>query len=69
MRHLNPATGLVALLLLTAPAAAQLGCEVPLFVQEGSIDANVMILFDNSGSMNEAMYHPDYDADVTWTGA
>ncbi len=70
MRHLNPAAGLVALLLLsTAPAAAQLGCEVPLFVQEGSIDANVMILFDNSGSMNEAMYHPDYDADVTWTGA
>jgi type IV pilus assembly protein PilY1 len=49
-------------------AAAQTGCEVPLFVQEGTVEANVMILFDNSGSMNEAVFHPDYDYTVTWVG-
>ncbi|MDD5720741.1 MAG: PilC/PilY family type IV pilus protein, partial [Candidatus Krumholzibacteria bacterium] len=49
-------------------AAAQTGCEVPLFVQEGTVEANVMILFDNSGSMNEAVFHPDYDYTITWVG-
>jgi len=58
-----------AVLLAAGPALAQFGCEVPLFVQEGAIDANVMILFDNSGSMNEAMYHPDYDHTVSWSGS
>lgn len=48
-----------------APGGAQT-CEVPLFIKQGSIDANVMILFDNSGSMMEAMFHPDYDPDQTW---
>ncbi len=62
--------GLALLLagLLPAAAAAQAGCEVPLFVQQGSIDANVMILFDNSGSMNEAVFHPDYDPSIAWAG-
>jgi len=59
---------LTVCLLAVAPASAQFECEIPLFVQQGSIDANVMILFDNSGSMNEAVFHPDYDASVDWTG-
>ncbi len=64
-----PALALLAAAGLLSPAAAQFECEVPLFVQEVSIDANVMILFDNSGSMAEAVFHPDYNNDVAWSGS
>ncbi|MCP4293404.1 MAG: PQQ-binding-like beta-propeller repeat protein [bacterium] len=43
-------------------------CQTPLFIQESQVEANVMVLFDNSGSMNEAMYHPDFDPAVTYPG-
>jgi type IV pilus assembly protein PilY1 len=43
-------------------------CEYPLFIQEGGVDANVMFVFDNSGSMNEIVYHPDFDPRVTYSG-
>jgi type IV pilus assembly protein PilY1 len=56
------------LLLVAVNAGAQTGCDVPLFIQSGTVDANVMVLFDNSGSMNEAMEHPDYDNFVTYAG-
>jgi len=60
-----------AVLLLVAavplPGVAQ-DCDVPLFIQETNVLANVMLLVDNSGSMNEAMYHSDYDPDVVWSG-
>ncbi len=49
------------------PARAQ-GCEYPLFIQEGAVDANVMILFDNSGSMNEIIFHSAFNPKVTYTG-
>ncbi|MHB8078525.1 MAG: pilus assembly protein [Candidatus Krumholzibacteriia bacterium] len=62
------AATIVAGLGLPAPAPAQ-ECEVPLFVKQGSVDANVMILFDNSGSMNEAMYHADYNPNMVYRGA
>jgi type IV pilus assembly protein PilY1 len=58
----------VAGVALPALAAAQ-ECEVPLFVKQGAVDANVMILFDNSGSMNEAMFHADYDPNVVYGGS
>lgn len=73
-RKIGSRTGLLVAAALGAamiagagPAGAQ-SCDVPLFVQQGSVDANVMILFDNSGSMNEAMFHPDYDPHITYTG-
>jgi len=57
------------LMIAVAPAAAlSQGCQTPLFVQEGAVDANVMILFDNSGSMNEVMFHPDYDPFYEYDG-
>ncbi len=43
-------------------------CEYPLFIQQGAVDANVMILFDSSGSMNEGMFHDDYNPDTRYTG-
>ncbi len=66
--RLLAAVAIAAGLGLPALAAAQ-ECEVPLFVKQGSVDANVMILFDNSGSMNEAMFHADYNPDVVYAGA
>ncbi len=60
-----------ALLLMAAlssgSAAAQL-CQVPLSIQKGDVDANIMVLFDNSGSMNEALEHDDYDPTIDWPG-
>jgi len=55
--NLVPATGL-----------AQDTCEIPLFVKQNLVGANVMILADNSGSMNEAAYHLAYDSGVVYTG-
>lgn len=72
MQTRTTTTILTAVLLLAAAilplSAAAHNCEVPLFVQQGSVDANVMVLFDNSGSMNSAMYHRDYDASVVYDG-
>ena len=59
----------VILVVPTATAVVvEAECEVPLFVQQNSGGANVMILADNSGSMNAAIYHDDYDADINWSG-
>lgn len=30
--------------------------------------AKVMLLLDNSAAMDEAVYHPDYDPDILWSG-
>lgn len=54
--------------LLGAVAASGQSCEVPLFVKQSMTGANVMILADNSGSMNSAVYHLDYDPNVVWSG-
>jgi type IV pilus assembly protein PilY1 len=43
-------------------------CNYPLFVQAGSVDANVVILFDTSGSMNEAICHDAYNPNITYSG-
>jgi type IV pilus assembly protein PilY1 len=51
-----------------ATAAAEDTCEIPLFVKQNSGGANVMILADNSGSMNAAALHPDYNPDIDWPG-
>ena len=50
-----------------APAGAAT-CDYPLFVQTGAVDANVIIEFDNSGSMNEAMFSDDYNPLTTYSG-
>jgi type IV pilus assembly protein PilY1 len=67
--HRRSTVAAVALFLIAAAtASAQSGCEVPLFIQSGTVDANVMILFDNSGSMNEAMTHRDFNTFTTYAG-
>ncbi len=59
---------LTALLILAPTATVAVECQTPLFVQTGAVDANVMILFDSSGSMNAAIYHEGFDPNVTYSG-
>ncbi|MFT5783756.1 MAG: type IV pilus assembly protein PilY1 [Candidatus Krumholzibacteriia bacterium] len=54
--------------LASASATFAQECEIPLFVKQGQAGANVMILADNSGSMNEAMTDQGYDASVVYAG-
>lgn len=61
----------LGLLLLAAGAASSAhaqACDIPMLSQRVSVPPNVMIVMDNSGSMNEAMFHADYDPSVTWSG-
>jgi type IV pilus assembly protein PilY1 len=62
----------IALLIATAIAApvptnAQ-ECQVPTFVKQTNLPPNVMILFDNSESMNEPVFHDDYDPNRAYAG-
>jgi type IV pilus assembly protein PilY1 len=59
--------GLTALAVPTT-ASAQVECEIPLFIKQTSGDANVMILADNSFSMNSIVLHQEFDKDVLWVG-
>jgi len=59
---------LAALCLLPAVRAQAVDCEIPLFVKQGLNGANVMILADNSGSMNAPIYHEAYNQDIVYAG-
>ena len=61
----------VALFVLAGaiPAAHAQTCQYPLIVLQGSVDANVVFLFDTSGSMNEAMVHDAYDPSRNYSGS
>ncbi len=62
---------LVAMIATVSAGHAQYttgGCDYPLFVASGVSDANIIILFDDSGSMNEAIYHPNFDPNATYSG-
>ena len=48
---------------MAAPA-----CDVPLPIVRTVGEAKVLIILDSSGSMNEPMYHDDYDDQVTYSG-
>ncbi len=66
----RPVSLLVLFLVLAVaaqPAMAQ-ECEIPLFVKQSLVGANVMLLADNSGSMNAAVYHLDYDSHIVYPG-
>lgn len=51
-----------------APAVAAASCDVPLPIIRTVGEAKVLILLDNSQSMNEGVYHDDYDDSVTYPG-
>lgn len=56
------------LLALLAPPAQAGTCEIPLIVGSAGATANVLLLIDNSGSMNEAVWHTSYNKNTTYTG-
>ena len=56
-RSLLAATAIAAF--LTTPGAARAQDDTDLFTV--SVPPNVMLLVDNSGSMNEIVWHPDFD--------
>ena len=60
-------TAVLSVVVFVSGATAQ-DCEIPLFVKQTLVGANVMILADNSGSMNQAVYHLDYDPDQYYSG-
>jgi type IV pilus assembly protein PilY1 len=62
------AVALAAAAGLTAHRDARAVCETPLVARQVVASANVLILFDSSGSMNEAVYHDAYDPGITYTG-
>jgi type IV pilus assembly protein PilY1 len=43
-------------------------CEIPLAIGQNSGNANVLILLDNSGSMNEALESSAYDPSTNYSG-
>ena len=56
------------ILLLNAPLAmGQMECEVPVFVSVAA-SPNIMIIADNSGSMNIVIFHSVYDPATTYSG-
>jgi type IV pilus assembly protein PilY1 len=60
--------GFVLVIWSTPYQSVLASCEYPLFIQTGGLDANVLIIFDNSGSMNEAMFHPAYNPNTQYSG-
>lgn len=53
----------------STPVHADIGtCQYPLFIQVSGVNANVLFIFDSSGSMNEAIYHEEYDPGTVYQG-
>jgi type IV pilus assembly protein PilY1 len=57
-----------ALTALPSRVALAQTCEVPLFIQQGSGGAKVMLLADTSASMDEALYSDSYNPATAYTG-
>ena len=70
MRHLLRLTALalVATAGLGLARMAHASCDLPLAIGGATAEANVLIILDNSGSMNEAITSSDYNASITYTG-
>jgi len=66
--HFHRAAAAAGIFSILAQGPAFAVCQMPLSVVSSGSGANVMILFDNSASMNEAIYHDDYDPAVTYSG-
>ncbi|MCC6650044.1 MAG: hypothetical protein IT348_02725 [Candidatus Eisenbacteria bacterium] len=62
-------SGVTAVAMMSALVSPSLAtCDVPLVISHGGGEANVMILLDTSGSMNEIVYSTAYNPATTYTG-
>jgi type IV pilus assembly protein PilY1 len=67
-RHPRALASAVILLVCLTPPAWAGTCEIPLIVGSAGATANVLLLIDNSGSMNEAVCHSSYNKNTTYSG-
>jgi len=67
-RLLTLALPVLALLVVPQGTARAVSCDIPMIAQQVAVPPNVMILVDNSGSMNEVMWHEDYDPGTIYSG-
>jgi type IV pilus assembly protein PilY1 len=58
----------VCVLLLAVSTASAETCEFPLPIQRTMANGNVLFVLDSSGSMNEILYHSDYNVDAVYSG-
>jgi type IV pilus assembly protein PilY1 len=58
----------VAATVILGAQAAHAVCQIPLAIGQNTGNANVMILLDNSGSMNEALMSSAYNAATRYSG-
>jgi type IV pilus assembly protein PilY1 len=59
----------VAIVFVLAVSTAQAGiCEFPLPIQRTMANGNVLFILDSSGSMNEILYHQDFNLKVMYAG-
>lgn len=61
-------TALAVTLLLGQTAPAWAVCQIPLAIGQNTGNANVMILLDNSGSMNEVLMSKSYNPRTNYSG-
>ncbi len=59
---------LAAATMVGLAGVANATCQIPLAIGSNTGDANVLILFDNSGSMNEALTHSAYNPSTRYNG-
>ena len=58
----------VAAVTMLSSDVARAACEIPLVIHRTAGEANVLIILDSSGSMNEAMTHDSYNMSTNYSG-
>ncbi len=58
---------LATMLVVAQTSVAHAVCQIPLAIGQNTGNANVLLLLDNSGSMNEALTHPSYNKNTNYS--
>ncbi len=59
---------IVCIFVLSASAVSAQICDFPLPIQRTMANGNVLFVLDSSGSMNEILYHLDFNPEVMYAG-
>lgn len=68
MRRLQVLLLLLVALIAGRPSGAAAQCDIPLIVGSVGTTANVLLLLDSSGSMNEVVFHDSFNPGTTYSG-
>jgi type IV pilus assembly protein PilY1 len=69
LKHLKFGLAIVTAVLIGHASEALATCQVPLAIGQNTGNANVLILLDNSGSMNEALQSAAYNPNTNYSGS